>query len=348
MLKRIFVFILTLALLIPFSVQAGNASSEQIAWYMNGPNSLYITGNGAILDYEAGAEPWAEYAGVISTVTVNEGIKSIGDHAFYRLENLSSVTLPSSVSYISENAFSSYDILFVTKYGTYAFDFIKAHSPAVDCGGMHFYTAWTVTKEATYTEQGVQTRACMRCFTEESEAVPIKALPDVTMGLENSTLTFSNLYGIKDIFFAKGEHKSYRAVKDNLIYGITSKKLGDSTEYSYTFKGGGMHTVYIRFNDPAKEDRLFNFNIWVTEPIFTRSGMELKVSGLEGVKVIRTAYGMHASVRDMKNSGTIKNYTARSEIKGAQEYTVAFANHGHVTVAVEYTSGYIKMYYTAF
>ena len=156
----------------------------------------------------------------------------------------------------------------------------------------------------------------------------------------HSTLTLENLYEIRDIFFAKGTQTTYREVKNNLIYGLTSGKLTGAS-YSYTFSGAGMHTVYIRFTD-GRADRRIVININVTEPAFTYGNGKLTVGNIDGAKVIRVAEGEHDSVSSMKSSGTIRNYTGR--ILNTDSYTINFPRNGIYTVAVEYTSGYVKIH----
>ena len=209
------------------------------------------------------------------------------------------------------------------------------------CGDNHFMK-YTVTKEPTYTEAGEQTGVCALCGHTVTEAIPPLKRPDVTYGISYSTITLDNLYNVKDIYFAIGEHNTYRNVKNNLIYGLTSLKLRDGTSYSYTFSGSGMHTVYIRFTD-GRADFCRNINIHVTEPTFTPGNGKLTVGNIEGAKVIRVAEGVHESVASMKASGTIVNYTGR--IINAGSYTLKFTeNYEYYTIAVEYKTGYVKLY----
>ena len=209
------------------------------------------------------------------------------------------------------------------------------------CGENHFMK-YTVTKEPTYTEEGEQTGVCALCGYTVTETIPPLKHPDVTYGISNSTITLNDIYNVKDIYFAVGEHNTYREVKNNLIYGLTSQKLHDNTGYSYTFSGSGMHTVYIRFTD-GREDFCRNVNIHVTEPTFKPGNGQLTVSNIEGAKVIRVAKGVYDTVKSMKASGTIVNYTGR--IIEGDSYTLNFNKNGeYYTIAVEYRTGYVKLY----
>ncbi|MBR4881893.1 MAG: hypothetical protein IKU19_08155, partial [Clostridia bacterium] len=152
------------------------------------------------------------------------------------------------------------------------------------CGDNHFMK-YTVTKEPTYTEEGEQIGVCALCGYEEVITIPVLKLPDVECRIDNSTLTLKNLYNVKDIFFATGTQSTYREVKNNLIYSLTSAKLSD-TGYSYTFSGAGMHTAYIRFTDQRPDQRIV-FNINVTKPTFTPGNGKLTIKNIDNAKVIR-------------------------------------------------------------
>ena len=166
--------------------------------------------------------------------------------------------------------------------------------------------------------------------------------PMMEYALSDSTVTLYNLYGIKDIFIASGMQYTYRDVKNTLIYSLTSSKLGESTEYSYTFRGAGMHTVYIRFND-GRDDTRIMLNIHVTRPSFKPGNGTLTVSNIEDAKVLRIAKGVYDSVAEMKASGNIVNYTGRILKEG--KYTLRFkVNYEYYTVAVEYNTGYVEIY----
>lgn len=208
------------------------------------------------------------------------------------------------------------------------------------CGDNHFMK-YTVTKEPTYTEEGEQIGICALCGYEQVMTIPVLKLPDVKYSIVNSTITLNNLYNVKDIFFSTGTQTTYREVKNNLIYGLTSAKI-NGTSYSYNFRNAGMHTVYIRFTD-GRADVRYNVNINVTKPVFTPGNGKLTVSNLEGAKVLRIAKGVHDSVASMKASGTIVNYTGR--ILEGGSYTLKFTqNYEYYTIAVEYRTGYVELY----
>ncbi len=70
-------------------------------------NSLTISGSGAMNDYSgSNPAPWIAYLDHINTISIAEGITSIGNYAFSGCNKVTNVTLPNSVKDIGEYAFS--------------------------------------------------------------------------------------------------------------------------------------------------------------------------------------------------------------------------------------------------
>ena len=67
---------------------------------------LVISGTGTMNNFDYNSGLWAQEREWITSVVVNEGVTSIGEFAFYNLENLVSVSLPNSLQVIGEAAFS--------------------------------------------------------------------------------------------------------------------------------------------------------------------------------------------------------------------------------------------------
>ena len=83
---------------------------DNLMWELDGEGSLTITGTGAMTDYShiyqngswITTSPWGSG---IKTVTINSGVTSIGESAFYYCTGLTSVTIPESVTSIGDYAF---------------------------------------------------------------------------------------------------------------------------------------------------------------------------------------------------------------------------------------------------
>jgi len=161
---------------------------------------------------------------------------------------------------------------------------------------------------------------------------------------EGVTLTVKNLYGVKDYFIAKGDYTTYADVKANRVVQITRNKIGTKHDYSYILSEAGVYTVCVRYDDPAREYKLMTVKLTVTEPVFTENGLQLKVSNLRDIKVIRTAYGDHSTPGQIKKAEESRAFTGKSVLNGLNVYTIQYRDEGLVTVAVVYNNGYEVIY----
>ena len=95
-------------------VVASGVCGELATWTVTGTDTdltLTISGSGDMTDYETDGAPWDDYSvymmGHITTVVVEDGITSVGSHAFDSMIFLTSVSLGKDVSSIGEYAFES-------------------------------------------------------------------------------------------------------------------------------------------------------------------------------------------------------------------------------------------------
>ena len=98
-----------LGLSIAISSFAQSGTTGPLSWSISG-STLTISGTGDMRNYDYEGSPWYEYAlegGIVNTVVINEGVTSIGNHAFNSCRGVASITIPSSVTSIRRNAFSS-------------------------------------------------------------------------------------------------------------------------------------------------------------------------------------------------------------------------------------------------
>lgn len=81
---------------------------KNLTWKLDSDGTLTISGMVAMKDFSSKTPaPWEDYSGSIKSLVINDGVKSIGNHAFSRCSNLTSVTIPDSVTSIGGWAFSS-------------------------------------------------------------------------------------------------------------------------------------------------------------------------------------------------------------------------------------------------
>lgn len=69
--------------------------------------TLTISGTGAMADYTSmtNSRPWDGQRGSIQEVVIQDSVTSIGEYAFYKCTNLTSIQLPSSLTSIAQHAF---------------------------------------------------------------------------------------------------------------------------------------------------------------------------------------------------------------------------------------------------
>jgi len=158
------------------------------------------------------------------------------------------------------------------------------------------------------------------------------------------TMTVKNLYGVKDYFIAKGEHTTYADVKANSVVQITKNKIVTSHDYTYILSEPGTYTVCVRYDDSTRAHKFITVELTVVEPAFTENGLQLKVSNLDGVKVIRTAYGDYDTPGQIKKAVGARAFTGKTVLKGLDEYSIQYRDEGLVTVAVVYNNGYEVIY----
>ena len=157
-------------------------------------------------------------------------------------------------------------------------------------------------------------------------------------------ITLHNIYDAKDFFIAKGEFNSYNEIKANgYIVRVTEGKLADKHDYTYTVSEAGMHTILVRYNDGS--EYIFHEELTVDEPVFTTNGLQVTVSNIPDVKVIRTAYGEYYTPGETKRAPGARNFSNKSVIKDAEEYMLQYREEGRVTIIVEYNNGYVKVFH---
>ncbi len=113
--KRFFGAMLTVLLLVsivtvgtlPVSAATAGTCGENLTWsYNESTGTLIITGTGEMTNYDYSNQPWHEYRDLIQSVSLPQGLTTIGYSAFSGCRNLASIVIPGSVTHIGEGAFS--------------------------------------------------------------------------------------------------------------------------------------------------------------------------------------------------------------------------------------------------
>ena len=77
---------------------------DDLVWEYNN-TQLSITGHGEMYDYDLEPQPWQQYCNKMQTISLPEGMTSIGASAFAECKYVKSVTIPSTVEKIHDSAF---------------------------------------------------------------------------------------------------------------------------------------------------------------------------------------------------------------------------------------------------
>ncbi|MDH8701675.1 hypothetical protein M2138_001024 [Dysgonomonadaceae bacterium PH5-43] len=88
-----------------FGAIVESGTTGNLTWTLNWTTGeLKIEGKGEMPDYDDGS-PWSDYRSSIKSISIGNGITTIGDNAFSKCLALSSITIPNSVTTIGASAF---------------------------------------------------------------------------------------------------------------------------------------------------------------------------------------------------------------------------------------------------
>jgi hypothetical protein len=128
----------------------------------------------------------------LKSVVIPDSVKNVEAQAFGNCDSLVSITIPGSVSSMINEIFGYHNSL-LTIYGyngteaaTYA---AKWSIPFKNIDHKHQYSAYTVTKAATCTETGSQTRTCSVCKVDETKEIAATGHTAVTLKAVAATCT---------------------------------------------------------------------------------------------------------------------------------------------------------------
>lgn len=209
----------------------------EVTWTLEN-GVLTISGKWEIKNYDDGEAPWCSDAESITSVVVKDGVKRVGNNAFYGCSNLESVTLGDSVKSIGDYAFGGCSNL---KTITIPAGLTSISYSAF--GGCYALT--TVNYAGTlkqwnridfYNDDGGLSYATIHC--SDGNIIPTGSCGDnASWRLIDGTLVISGTGGMDGVY-ADAPWRNFRAVTNVVIEkGIT--KIGDCAF------GSALETVYI-------------------------------------------------------------------------------------------------------
>lgn len=98
---------------------------EKLTWTLDEEGTLVISGTGPMYEYnlfvmppEYSAPPWFKISAGIRAVVIEDGVTSIGHHAFYYFSSMTSMTIPNSVKQVNDDFYVCVKLKNVTYCGT--------------------------------------------------------------------------------------------------------------------------------------------------------------------------------------------------------------------------------------
>lgn len=78
---------------------------DNLTWTLTEDGLLTISGTGAMDDFAWSSAPWKQFSESIKQVVIEDGVTSIGNHAFFECSSMTNITIPSGVTSIGSHAF---------------------------------------------------------------------------------------------------------------------------------------------------------------------------------------------------------------------------------------------------
>ena len=90
---------------------SGNCGDNVTYNFNTNTGNLSISGKGKMKNFSNCSAPWSSNRSEIKTITIDEGVSSIGTFAFYFCRNLTTIEMPNTIESIQDNAFNYCDSL---------------------------------------------------------------------------------------------------------------------------------------------------------------------------------------------------------------------------------------------
>ncbi len=103
--KKLFTFLLAVVAGVGSVFASSGTCGDNLTWDLTN-GVLTINGTGPMTDYSSYSKvPWYKSTSYITTITINNGVTSIGTYAFFQCKKMSTIDIPGSISKIGGSAF---------------------------------------------------------------------------------------------------------------------------------------------------------------------------------------------------------------------------------------------------
>ena len=200
-------------------VMYSGTCGENLRWYLTKDGTLTISGTGDMYDYDLReAAPWHSYYDSISSIVVEEGVTSIGAHAFAMcMRTGSQFHIPASVSKIGPAAF---------RHMTCLEEFVLAEGN----------TAFRVVDNALLSADGTQ------LIAYPAQLTGVYTVPNTVTTIWEFAFANSN---VNKLILPD----SVKVLKDNSLYNLWQAKE--------VVLGNGIETIGVEFLTATTLDRLY-------------------------------------------------------------------------------------------
>lgn len=214
---------------------------DDLTWKLN-KGVLTVSGTGTMNQYacsERTSVPWHSYKSQINKVVIEEGVTSVGMNMFISCENLTEISLPSTLTYIGRRAFQDCNKLesIVIPYGVTEID----HLAFAGDNLLAVYIPSYVTSfgDNVFSSNYNLTLICNTGSDAESyaKAENIKYTSDISL--------LNNLENYKNELIKKEEYiLCYKDINFNILYCLNRNKNKVTLKWD-DVKGAKKYKIYL-------------------------------------------------------------------------------------------------------
>ena len=202
---------------------------DNLKWKLYADGELVISGNGDMYNYGFRSSPWY-YNSKIESVTIENGVTSIGDETFVNCYNLRAVNVPESLIYIGNNAFLDSGISNNSSYWHNSLLYVGCH--LVD---IKLYTGKTyrIIKEGT---KSISKNVFKNCAGIEQVYIPasVEVIPNFAfVGTNAKIVCYKNSFAHQ---YALNNNIDFELIEVSFDKTSLILKKGDNTVINATVK----------------------------------------------------------------------------------------------------------------